>query len=471
MEDVLLRFRKYYHNLPPGLTYWLGNLYCALPKRLKYGKLYSSYEQFLNISQFWTREKIISYQNERLRELINHAYANVPFYRELFAQAGIQLSDIKDIQDIKKIPPVDKESVRRNVEQFKAENMPQSAFIPIHTGGSTGTPLSFYYERGRTWGLERAFMSRQWKWVGYDYCVDRTVILRGNVINESWFEYDPVRKALILSSYLLTPENALLYFNKIQEYQPTSVQAYPSVITLLASYLKEQKVARIPSLRVILCGSERIMPNQRELIESVFGCRTYSWYGQSECVCLAGECEINSAYHIYSEYGITELLDKEGNEVTQDGQVGEIVATGFNNYAMPFIRYRTGDLAMNSTDVCRCGRPYPLLKRIEGRKQELALTKAGHWIALNPIVFGIHSTIWQQVHAIQFVQHEAGKLDVRVIHSSDRDKDKVAIQLKEILQVRAGNRFNFHILFVDEIERAPNGKAKFLIQYVSMNNL
>ena len=372
--------------------------------------------------------------------------------------------DINNIYDLKKIPIIDKEIIRLNIKSFLAKNLKPSSFILLYTGGSTGEPLSLYYERGRTWAYERAFMNRQFNWVGYRYGHDKTVVLRGNVPRNGWFDYDPAKKALVLSSYLLTKDNALEYLKKIKEYQPVSISAYPSVITLLANYLDGKAKVSIPTLKVILCGSEEIRPNQRELIEKVFGCRVYSWYGQSECVCLAGECEINNKYHIYSEYGITELLDKDGNEVNKPGQVGEIVATGFNNYAMPFIRYKIGDLAIKSDEKCNCGRNYTLLEKIQGRSQEIVINKDGNQIALNPIVFGIHGDIWRQIRTIQFIQNEQGILEVLVVKAFSASDQKLSRNLEDMLIDRSGNRIQFNIRFVEQLQRTRIGKAPLLIQ-------
>jgi phenylacetate-CoA ligase len=469
MEDTLYKYRKYLNKLPKGIISFAGSLYGLIPERMRYGKEYVYQVRFLNKSQYWNEQQMLNYQNECLQSLITHAYENVPFYRAQFQSIGIHPDDIVSVDDLKKIPITDKKTVRDNLKSFLAKNFSSSVYIPVHTGGSTGVPLSLYYQKGRTWPRERAFMDRQFKWVGYHYAHDRTVILRGNVPKNGWFEYDPTRKALILSSYLLTRSNATSYLEKIKQYQPVSIQAYPSVIALLSSYLQDTKSFRIPSLKVILCGSEKINPNQRELIEQVFGCRTYSWYGQSECVCLAGECELNKVYHIYPEYGLTEVLDENGSEVSQPGQIGEIVATGFNNYLMPLIRYRTGDLAVKSDAKCKCGRPYPLLKKIEGRTQEIIFTKDGEQIALNPIVFGIHGEIWRNIHAVQFIQNTPGDLVVCVVKSSNIPAQKLIYSLRECLNERSGNRFKFNISFVDQLQRNKNGKAPFLIQNLIYN--
>ena len=101
---------------------------------------------------------------------------------------------------------------------------------------------------------------------------------------------------------------------------------------------------------------------QRELLENAFQCKIFSWYGHNERTVLAGECEKSTYYHIFSEYGIVELIDRDGNVIEKD-KSGEVVVTGFNNAAMPFIRYRTQDIGVYANKECACGRQYPLFRR------------------------------------------------------------------------------------------------------------
>lgn len=114
-------------------------------------------------------------------------------------------------------------------------------------------------------------------------------------------------------------------------------------------------------------SSENLYDWQNKLIVEALKITPFGLYGQTERLAMAAYCEYNNKYHIVPEYGIVELIDENGQIITTPNQVGEIVATGFGNYAMPFIRYRTGDLASFSSNKCICGRSHRILSRIDGR--------------------------------------------------------------------------------------------------------
>ena len=306
----------------------------ALPAFLKTYRL-------LKKSQWWTKEQLEDYQMQQLDKLLNHAYENVPYYRKVFDERGLKPKDIQDFSDLQKLPFVTKEIIRGNLHDLKARDYPPTKFEYVTTGGSTGIPLGFYYEQGISRAIEWAFMKTQWDRVGYRFR-DRCVILKGNVVKSAdqgkLWEPTLFGRWLILSSYHMTEENLPKYITKIREFKPRFIQAYPSVITILARFMKKHSIEPFNSVKAILCSSENMYPGQRELLGDVFQRRIYAWYGHAERVVLAGECERNTFYHIFPEYGIVELIGENGKRVTEDGNVGIIVGTGLTNYAISFIR-------------------------------------------------------------------------------------------------------------------------------------
>jgi phenylacetate-CoA ligase len=309
-------------------------------------------------------------------------------------------------------------------------------------------------------------MTTQWNRVGYKFG-DKCIVLRGNVVESAakgkFWEYDPVNKNLILSSYHLTDENMPKYIKKIREFKPDFIQAYPSAITILARYMKEHNIEPFSSVKAILCGSENLYSWQRELLEEVFRCRVYSWYGHSEMAVLAGECEKSTFYHIFPEYGFVELIGKDGKPVTAEDEMGEIVATGLNNFICPLIRYRTMDLAVPTNTKCECGRNYPLLKKVEGRLQELVVTKDKRLVTLTALIFAQHFEAFSKVKEMQLVQEREGVLTVKIVKTAQYlDSDEHEILSKMQRAVGSGLDVNFE--YVDHIPRTQSGKYRFLIQ-------
>lgn len=454
-------------NLPYPLKQSLKYVYGAIPLPIRYGKVFRESYKFLQESQWWSKEQLEEYQLQQLSKLLHHAYENVPYYHRIFDERGLKPKDIQDFRDLQMLPYLTKQIIQDNLEDLKARNYPSSKFKYGTTGGSTGIPMGFYLENRVSKAKEWAFMTTQWNRVGYKFG-DKCVVLRGNVVESAskgkFCEYDPVNKNLILSSYHLTDENMPMYIQKIKEFKPDFIQAYPSAITILARFMKENDIKPFPSVKAMLCGSENLYPSQHELLEDVFKCRVYSWYGHAEQAVLAGECEKSTYYHIFPEYGIMELIGNDGKIVKEEGGIGEIVATGLNNFIFPFIRYKTMDLGIYTNKKCECCRKYPLLKRVEGRLQELIVAKSGNLISLGPAIFGIHDAEWTKVKQIQFLQEEKGKLVIKVVKGADYSEQEVGEYVLRLFNLRFKGVCDLAVEFANEIPRTARGKYRFLIQ-------
>ena len=424
---------------------------------------------FLKRSQTWSKEKLEQYQTTKLRELIDHAYQNVPYYTRLFDENGIKPEDIKELSDLEKIPFLTKELVRENVNDLKAKKFPEKSFEYVTTGGSTGIPLGFYYEKGKSRAIEWAFMKTQWDRVGYHFS-DRTVILRGSIIPSAvkgvFWQKAFFNRWLLLSSYHMTDENLLLYIEKIRSFKPKFIHAYPSSVTLLAQFMERNNIPSFPTLKAVLCGSENLYSWQRDLIQRTLNCRVYSWYGNSEQTVLAGECEYNSAYHIFPEYGIIELIDKNGNPVKKTDEMGEIVTTGLNNFVFPLIRYKTMDLGTISDEECKCERKYRLIKHIEGRLQEFVVTKTGRLISM--VAINMHSDVFDHVKQFQFYQDTLGEVTLNIVRCVSYSEIETNYIHDELLK-KMGDNVNLTLTFVDNIPQTKQGKHRFLIQKLPTN--
>lgn len=469
LEDYLHPFKDVYRKSPWWVKQTIGRVYATLPLRIRYGGTLNLARHFLEASQWWSHEQHRAYQLQEMKKLLDHAYKHVPYYRRTWQQAGIAPADIRSLEDVQHLPFLTKEQVREHKEELVAENY-RHKLLPFNTGGSTGQPLEFYWEHGRTRSLERAFMWRQWKWAGFEYG-QRTAVLRGQTVAEN-IHFDPIDNHLFLSGFDLTASAARHYLDVLRNFRPISLQAYPATATVLANYMKQANELPPDSLRVVLCGSENLYPAQRALLEEVFRCRVYSWYGLGESVCLAGGCEQSDAYHVYTEYGYTELIDNEGNPLPwREGARGELVATGFNNWAMPLIRYRTADVAIVGPDHCSCGRNYPLLSRIEGRKQEYIVAGDGRLVALTAFIFGQHYPAFAKIRQMQIVQERKGAILVRLAVTPHWDESDASDLRQRMLAVLGGSKWDIELEYVAHIELTERGKHRFVVQQLPLDGL
>ena len=426
--------------------------------------------KFLKKSQWWSKERLEEYQLQQLSKLLHHAYENVPYYRRVFDERGLKPKDIQDLNDLQKLPFLTKDIVRENLDDLKARNYPEDKFEYVTTGGTSGGvlgPLGFYYEKGVSRAREWAFMKAQWDRVGYHF-LDKCVILIGYVSKSAgagkFFEYSLFGRWLILSPFLMSDENLPKYINKIRKFKPRFIQAFPSEIIILAKYMAENNVEPFHSVKALFLGSENLYLLQRRFLEEVFKCRVYSWYGHAEQAVLAGECEVSTNYHIFPEYGIVELVDDSGKLITKENETGEIVVTGLNNFIMPFIRYRTMDLGRLSNVECECGRSYKLITQIEGRVQDMVVTKDQSVISLTAVLAAVKRLEgYPQLKKLQFIQEKEGVLKIKIMKgASYSEKDEKAIF--EDLYKNFGKTLDIEIEYVDYIPLTKMGKHRYLIQ-------
>lgn len=468
MEEVIRPYKNLYFNSPEWVRKTIGATIRFLPKGVRYGKTYRELAGLLNQSQFWSPEQIEAYQSNKIMEILSHALRTVPFYMNLKNHPHIP--ELKNgMEWIKEFPLVTREMIRENEELFCSQEISKNRFIEITTGGSTGVPMHFFHDRGLTNPAERAFQWRQREWAGFHYG-DPVVIIRGRGLGgREWRTFEPADNALVISGYHLEDTYFPGIVDSIIKFNPVAIQAYPSNAMLIAAYWEKHNLPPLKKLKVLLCGSENLFDFQRNYLENVFNCRVYSWYGQTEYVVLAGGCECNNQYHIYPEYGYTELIRADGSVIEGPGEMGEIVGTSFYNFAMPFIRYRTGDYAEYDDKVCECGRPYRLFKTLYGREQNFVVTNDHRVVSLTGLIFGQHFKAFTRIKKFQLEQTVPGEVKIRMIQDFSFKSEDIEEIEREILKcVGGGLKSRFE--YVNAIPATKAGKHLFLIQNLDIQS-
>lgn len=451
-------------RIPYPLKQAIKYAWGAIPLPIRYGKVFRDTYKFLQKSQWWSEEQLKAYQLQQMTPLLHHAYHHVPYYRRMFQETGLTPADIKSFDDLRRLPYLTRDVIGSNSSDLVADNYSSSELHEVRTGGTTGCSIRLYWQTGVTVARDWAHVWRQWNWAGYKFG-ERRVVLRGNLISKfkdgrrHWREYDPRDTALVLSTYVMTEQQLPEYIEAINRFKPVAIQGYPSSLSILAGFLRRNKL-HFRNIRCILTSSETLYPNQRGLIEEQFGANIFDHYGSAEGCALIMQCE-NGKYHVISDYGIVTLLDKNNRPITTEGEAGEIVATGLNNYAMPIINYRTEDMAVYTGDSCSCGRRFPLVQRIDGRLQECVIDRAGN------LLTGINllqaaETIVGKFDRYQFVQHTRGSIAMRIVPKAEISASDIENVRKTFADLYPA--FDLEIEFVEEIPRTARGKYRTVVQ-------
>lgn len=420
--------------------------------------VYLAWKRFLRESEDWNQEQIARYQLAETKRIVSHAYDATQGYRELYDRHGVMPGSIQSLEDLHRLPFVEKEMIRDQLEAFSA---PYKERTYVTTGGSTGVPFGMYRDP-EAFPKELASKAYQYHRIGWREG-DRQIVFRGLPIDTpDHMVFEPAFNELRCSSYHLTPMQMEAYRQRAFGYRPQWIRCYPSSGYIFAQWLLETG-RTFPPIQGILCASENLYDFQKDALRRAFpGARVFSHYGHYELAVLAGYCEYTDDYHVLPQYGYAELIDPYGRPVETVGQVGEIVGTSFIMHATPFVRYRTRDYAVFKGWGCpACGRPYQIWSRIEGRLQEFILTGTGRPISMTAINF--HDDIFDHVAQFQFHQNEQGVVTFRYIPKSTLDEVLVS-RMRQRLLSKLGTDIVLNLERVDHIPLTARGKHRFLIQ-------
>ncbi|NLW50974.1 MAG: phenylacetate--CoA ligase family protein [Candidatus Brocadiaceae bacterium] len=459
---MLNRLKALYLRSPGGLQ----RAYAAVPYAWRLGAPYRRTRRLLEASERWSAGQLRALQDERVRELVAFAHEHVPYYRRTMDRLGLSPADFAGVDDLPKLPLLAKDDVRRHADDLRARCVPPRRTHFATTAGSTGEPLGLHFHND-CYGTEWAFMLDQWRRVGFRPG-DRKATFRGRhfeVRPDRFHRDNPVYHERCFSIYHLTREALPHYLAAFRAFRPRFVHGYPSAVARFAQLVREAG-ADLPPLQAVLCGSEQIFPHQRELIGEVLGCRVYSWYGQTEKVILAGECEHGARYHCYPQYGVTEIVRPDGAPCAP-GEVGELVGTGFMNRAMPLIRYRMGDRAAWGEGDCACGRQYPMIDKLAGREQDHVVTQSGRLIPITGMLFGAHMDEYTQMEKVQLEQREPGAAILRVVQAAGATAEELE-QIRRGFEAICDGECRFTIERVAEIPPTEGGKYRYMIQHLDV---
>jgi phenylacetate-CoA ligase len=436
---------------------------------VKYFNYYWKTRRLLNDNIWNDSEKIRQYQLNKLKDIIEYSYNYVPYYKELFNKINFSPADFNNLNDITKIPFLTKDLIRDNRDKLISEVFPRKYLKTEKTSGTSGDHLEFFLDERTSSPVEMAFLAHMWEKLGYKL-YDKCIVMRGeklkNIIEgKKYWKINITINWLSMSAFYLNNNTFPLYYKKFISFNPRYIITYPSNAYILARYFQEFNKRPGPSLKAIICSSENLFDWQRKYIEDVFKIKVYNYYGLSEKCAIASECGDSNILEFYPQYGFVELINNKNEWCTQEDEEGEIVATGFNNYASPLIRYRTGDIGVYTTCQTNDHPGWLAVKRIEGRKQNYIIDKN------NAIKTAIHLNrpFWdvsETIYAYQYIQNIPGSMILK-IHAKEKLNDLQVDEIRKIFDSFYPN-FELQINQVSDIPRSKSGKFKYLIQNLSI---
>jgi phenylacetate-CoA ligase len=433
----------------------------------------SAREIYLDLkrTEWLSKDELETLQLQKLQRLLQHAYVHVPFYRDAMRSAGVHPLEMNSLADIRRLPLLSKDDVRRNLYfALFADNHRKREMLKISTSGSTGEPFTTYADRNQ---LEARFAAtlRGTEWTGWRFG-DRQARLwhqtigmtRAQVIRER-IDARFMRR-LFIPAFEIDPANIERFIDAIRRHRPVLVDGYAESLNFLATYVREGGSPGF-SPRAIISSAQGLPDNVRELIEAGFETKVYDKYGAREFSGIAYQCGRSDDHHVVDESYVVELLVDD--RPARPGEIGEIVITDLNNFSVPLIRYRIGDLAVavDESTPCACGRHLSRIGRIEGRTQAIVHCANGSWL---PGALFLHF-FKDYEHAVRFFQirqDRRGEFVLKIV----KNRRFTASEFDEILKKLrrfVGDETKIDVEFCDVIPLSETGKRSPVVSTVQQD--
>lgn len=410
-------------------------------------------------------------QEKRLRGITNHAYNNVPLYKEKFDALGTKPEDIRSLEDVQKLPFTTKQEVRNGIpDRSMARGSDLEDCIRASTSGTSGGPMAVFYDKRfmdycmAAWRFRKrlAIGVKPWQKVmvigyggliapkkGQDQSGEMARMKRKSQGRES---LGPIVHLLRDREKRVTVgSDANEVLSQILEFDPKLIRGTPSYLRLLAEAMAERGIEGLGD-KVVRTEGEVTDEETRRYLESSFKCKVFDEYSSWDFGNGAWQCTKREGYHIDADLLILEVV--RGNEQVSPGERGEIVVTNLLNYAMPLIRYRVGDIGVLDDKTCSCGRGLPLLKSIEGREADCFTLPSGQLITPRTIMTVIQGT--PGVSRYQAVQESMNQVRIELMRRGNEPDVS-----KDELVARCHNTLGEDIEIEVSITDRKNLKAKF----------
>jgi phenylacetate-CoA ligase len=418
----------------------------------------------LEKTQWLPADELADLRWRRVGTLLDHAHKNVPYYRELMGKAGVDPASVCRARSLSMLPILDRSTISGQRERLRATNIAADRFLPNGTGGSTGEPLRFFDDReGVGWSGAAVWRSQRWfgvnvgdrcaYWWGANFDLSAFQGLKGRLRSR-------ILNVHMLAAWELDERTALQFRKTLADFRPRLLVAYAGALYEWARLLGNH-CDPIPGLAAIIVSAETLQDEWRNVIENCFHAPVYNRYGGRDIKFVAQECPARKGLHINGENMLVEIV-RDGHPVPP-GDLGEIVITRLDNFAMPFIRYRSGDLGVMADYSCECGRALPLLQRVEGRVQDAIVTAGGK--VISGLFFAHMMKDCPEVKEFQIHQLEIDRLGILIVlHGREpfTSRERIERTVRQYMGAEMQTQFELR----ETIPLALSGKRRITVSHL-----
>ena len=427
------------------------------------GNLMLRHLNMLRSIDFYSQDDIQLLQDEKLKALLLHAYTNVKYYGTLFDKYDIIQNNVVDLAAFKRLPLLNKDIIlSQGTNLYSVDHQKRHSF-KNSSGGSTGQPVVIMQDKSYLdVNLAGRFMYNEWggKFIGEPeikfWGSERDALEGKDNIKTRFKRW--LFNTNLLNTYCMSDKDLFSYVTQWNQIKPTLVWAYTDSIYKFSQFLEKHQI-NLYKPTSIICTTSPLLPEMREYIEKIIGCPVLNQYGSREVGCVAAECLKREGLHVLPLHNIVEILDDD-NQPVAPGVQGKVVITNLNNYSMPLLRYDIGDTAYFSDNKCSCGRQFPILGNITGRKFSHFKKRDGALVHSQFFVALMFYRSW--VKAFRITQIDYDKIEIKVSHDQEiprLDKQEITQKIVKLM----GSSCTVDFVSVDEVAPTSSGKYFYTI--------
>lgn len=456
---------KVYQALPIGIQNIIVSFIGAKRLRHENGRTFQQLVKQLLKMQYYNKDQIESYTENRIRKVLLAA-KNTDYYENKLP--SVQEISKTPLPVLKDIPVLDKEEVRKNFRAFINREY-RDELIQHGTSGTTGMPLQVIWTK-ESMDMERALIWRQRLETGTHIGKIWRGMLGGHQIvpikqnKPPYWRINRGAKQVYLSTYHLCPQAAADYRDAFEKFGIKILEGYPSTLYALASILEREKLSY--PLEGVYYGAEALHDYQREVIERVFSCYVWDYYGLTERVASASEFRCRSGLHENWENCFLEIVNSSGNPVPA-GEYGELAGTSLSNLAFPLLRYRSGDMTAFIQGECSCDRNSRKIARIDTKREDLLLMPNGTLLSASNLTYPFKQI--EHIQESQLYQKTPDILEVRIV-PSDSYLESDGQSLINAMNKLVPDSVSVVLKKVSRIPRTAAGKFRFCISEITNQN-
>jgi len=422
------------------------------------------------------KNQYLSYDDNKKRELfklnnlLTHAYNHVPYYHKLFKELDIVINDkvkFSTIEDLSQIPTLSKDIICFEKNNMYSDDMSKRDSYKNSSGGSTGKPVTFLQDA--VYALSnRVNTQLAYSWRGHGIYDEMVVIwgaerdiFDGKKSLKSYL-LDIYYNRWVLNSFKMSEDDMRRYILFLNKKKPKLIKAYAHSIYEIAKFAKKNNIKVEPQQAIHLAAGT-VYESMRLLIEEVFSCKAYNYYGSREVGSIASECSAQNGLHIMQEHTLVEIINSDGDPC-KVGERGEVVVTTLQNYSMPLIRYKIGDIAVRGDNtLCSCGCTYSKLEKVVGRTTDLFQTKSGDKIDGEYFTHLFYFRDW--IEEFQVIQEAIDKIIIKIVkNNSEIETDLLDIEKK--IKMVMGEDCQVIFDYVKDIPKTITGKHRYTISSI-----